>query len=155
MGFLPFSAHGFKCSIRFCMEEIPFHPPHPNPPSTALRTGLPAGEGTEWLFLRGLVRESAHWDDFPERFAAGIPGVRVVTLDLPGNGRHWRLDSPLSIPGMMEFARREAMSASSPVSPPAPPPRFILELFPMLILINSKNYKICDTEHECHFGTFE
>jgi CIC family chloride channel protein len=30
-----------------------------------------------------------------------------------------------------------------------------LELFPMLILINSKNYKLCDTEHECHFGTFE
>jgi sterol desaturase/sphingolipid hydroxylase (fatty acid hydroxylase superfamily) len=31
----------------------------------------------------------------------------------------------------------------------------LLELFPMLILINSKNYNLCDTEHECHFGTFE
>jgi hypothetical protein len=30
-----------------------------------------------------------------------------------------------------------------------------IELFPMLILINSKNYNLCDTEHECHFGTFE
>ncbi|MGZ8246306.1 alpha/beta fold hydrolase [Methylomagnum sp.] len=110
--------------------------PHPNP--------LPVGEGasgrfhgsatyraeleapSEWLFLRGLVRESAHWDDFPERFAVGIPGARVVTLDLPGNGRHWRLNSPPSIPAMLEFARREAMPAVFPASPSSPPPRFLL-----------------------------
>lgn len=61
----------------------------------------------EWVFIRGLVRESAHWDEFPQMFAGAVPGARVRTVDLPGNGRHWRLDSPLSIREMMEFARAE------------------------------------------------
>lgn len=85
---------------------------------------------SEWLFLRGLVRESAHWDDFPERFAAALPGARVSLLDLPGNGRHWRMDSPTAIPDMMEFARREAMPARFPASssPASPPPRYLLAI---------------------------
>jgi alpha-beta hydrolase superfamily lysophospholipase len=61
----------------------------------------------EWVFIRGLVRESAHWDGFPQMFARAVPGACVRTVDLPGNGRHWRLDSPLSIREMMEFARAE------------------------------------------------
>ncbi|AAU90518.1 alpha/beta fold hydrolase [Methylococcus capsulatus] len=61
----------------------------------------------EWVFIRGLVRESAHWDGFPQVFSGAVPGARVRTVDLPGNGRHWRLDSPLSIRETMEFARAE------------------------------------------------
>jgi pimeloyl-ACP methyl ester carboxylesterase len=63
---------------------------------------------SEWVFIRGLVRESAHWDDFPQTFSRAVPGARVRAIDLPGNGRHWRIDSPLSIPEMMEFARAES-----------------------------------------------
>lgn len=60
-----------------------------------------------WVFIRGLVRESAHWDDFPERFVSGIPGATVDLIDLPGNGRHCRMPSPLSLNAAMEFAREE------------------------------------------------
>ncbi len=62
-----------------------------------------------WVFLRGLVRESAHWDDFPERFAAGMANARVHLVDLPGNGRHWRQPSPLSLCEAMEAVRSEAL----------------------------------------------
>lgn len=63
-----------------------------------------------WVFLRGLVRESAHWDDFPERFAERMAGIRAHLVDLPGNGNHWQLDSPLSVAEMAEFARTEALA---------------------------------------------
>ena len=64
-----------------------------------------------WVFLRGLVRENAHWDDFPDIFRAAIPGARVHLIDLPGNGRHWRLPSPLSLRETMEAVRAEALAA--------------------------------------------
>ncbi len=66
---------------------------------------------TNWVFLRGLVRESAHWDDFPDIFRAAIPGARVHLIDLPGNGQHWRLPSPLSLRETMEAVRAEALAA--------------------------------------------
>ncbi|QXP85962.1 alpha/beta fold hydrolase [Methylococcus sp. Mc7] len=75
----------------------------------------------EWVFLRGLVRESAHWDGFPQTFARAVPGARVRTVDLPGNGRHWRLDSPLSIRETMEFARAELGTSAGM-------PRYLLAL---------------------------
>ena len=82
------------------------------------RLGLQKGEGdpvnislTNWVFLRGLVRESAHWDDFPDIFRAAIPSARVHLIDLPGNGRHWRLPSPLSLRETMEAVRSEALAA--------------------------------------------
>jgi len=62
-----------------------------------------------WVFLRGLVREAAHWDDFPAEFARAVPGARVWRVDLPGNGQHWRQPSPLSLAAMMEAARGEAL----------------------------------------------
>lgn len=71
-----------------------------------------------WVFLRGLVRESAHWDDFPERFAQAMPGARVHLVDLPGNGRYWRQPSPLSLRLMMEAARRDALEMIGPVGQP-------------------------------------
>ncbi|MDD2767763.1 MAG: alpha/beta hydrolase [Methylococcus sp.] len=62
---------------------------------------------SEWVFIRGLVRESAHWDEFPEAFTCAVPGARVRLVDLPGNGRHWQRASPLSIREMMEAVRAE------------------------------------------------
>ncbi len=62
------------------------------------------------FFLRGLVREAGHWHGFLERFAAAFPGVEAVALDIPGNGVHFREASPLSVPGMAEFMRREFLS---------------------------------------------
>ena len=74
-----------------------------------------------WIFLRGLVRESAHWDGFPEGFSEGIRNGGVFLADLPGNGRHWRLPSPDSITELMEFARREALAAEAGASTPTRP----------------------------------
>jgi len=65
--------------------------------------------GTDWVFLRGLIRESAHWDDFPARFAQVLPGARVHLVDLPGSGRHWRQPSPLNMAAITAAARREAL----------------------------------------------
>ncbi len=65
---------------------------------------------SHWVFLRGLVRESAHWDDFPERFAAAIPFAQAHCIDLPGNGRHWRQPSPLAVRETMETVRSEALA---------------------------------------------
>jgi len=62
-----------------------------------------------WVFLRGLVRESAHWNDFPEQFSAAVPGSQVLTIDLPGNGRRHLEASPLSLSGYLESVRREAL----------------------------------------------
>lgn len=69
-----------------------------------------------WIFLRGLVREAAHWDDFPERLAAALPKSRPYCLDLPGNGKHWKTDSPTSIRAMAESVRAEwaAMGIAGP-----------------------------------------
>lgn len=75
----------------------------------------------EWVFIRGLVRESAHWDEFPQMFARAVPNACVRTIDLPGNGRHWRLDSPLSIRETMEFARAELGTSAGM-------PRYLLAL---------------------------
>ena len=71
--------------------------------------GIPVADRT-WVFLRGLARESAHWDGFPDYYAQAIHGARVCPVDLPGNGQHWRLPSPLSVRETMETVRQEALA---------------------------------------------
>ena len=66
-----------------------------------------------WIFLRGLVRESAHWEDFPVRFAERIPNSGVLLADLPGNGKHWREQSPTDMRAMLEFVRRDTLITQS------------------------------------------
>lgn len=60
---------------------------------------------SRWVFLRGLMRESRHWGDFPELFTRNVPGAEVLLLDLPGSGRLHRLRSPARITGMVECYR--------------------------------------------------
>lgn len=71
---------------------------------------------SRWVLLRGLVRESAHWDDFPQRFAAGVPGAQCYSVDFPGTGVHWQTLSPFSVAGIMEAARAEALACSQALS---------------------------------------
>ena len=69
-----------------------------------------------WVLLRGLTREARHWGPLPQQLAR-IPQVaetaadgstsQVVALDLPGNGEFYRQASPLSVRGMVDFARRQ------------------------------------------------
>lgn len=60
-----------------------------------------------WVFLRGLVREHRHWEDFPSRFRQAFPDAIVVLLDLPGNGDLSDRTSPTSISGMVASVRRQ------------------------------------------------
>ncbi|SFV11977.1 alpha/beta fold hydrolase [Pseudoduganella namucuonensis] len=62
---------------------------------------------SDWVLLRGLVREQRHWEAFPDQFRAALPDARVITLDLPGNGTNFRRDSPASVAGMVEACRDE------------------------------------------------
>lgn len=58
-----------------------------------------------WLLLRGLARESRHWEGFVEIFRASNPGDEIRTLDLAGNGARNNESSPPSIHEMVEDYR--------------------------------------------------
>ncbi len=63
-------------------------------------------ETNNWIFLRGLVRESAHWGEFPADFEKRF-NARVFSIDLPGNGNQFAQDTPLSLKKLVEFVRAE------------------------------------------------
>ncbi|WP_297892126.1 alpha/beta hydrolase [Shewanella sp.] len=50
---------------------------------------------TTWVLLRGLMRDQRHWHGFDQRLRQ--KGLRVLTPDLPGNGRLTHITSPLNI----------------------------------------------------------
>ena len=60
-----------------------------------------------WVLLRGLMRETRHWGEFPAVLRARLPAAEVVALDLPGNGRLYRSASPTRIEEMVECDRRQ------------------------------------------------
>lgn len=61
---------------------------------------------TTWILLRGLMRESRHWGDFPLLLQDALAAT-VVTLDLPGNGRLHTQTSDYRVEGMVSHARTE------------------------------------------------
>ncbi len=69
-----------------------------------------------WVLLRGLINETRHWGEFPQLLRAQFPGDEVVSLDLPGNGRLFRSDSPLRIEQMAEHCRGELLKRG--IAPP-------------------------------------
>lgn len=64
-----------------------------------------------WFFVRGLVRESGHWHDFPTKFAKAFPKKRVHLLDLLGNGVHCQEASPLTVGGLAKGIRADYLRA--------------------------------------------
>ncbi len=65
-----------------------------------------AAQGT-WLLLRGLTREAAHWGGFVAQLQQALPQARILTLDLPGNGRLNALRSPTDVAAMVAWCRAE------------------------------------------------
>jgi pimeloyl-ACP methyl ester carboxylesterase len=65
---------------------------------------------TTWVLLRGLMRETRHWGEFPAALRAQFPAAEVMTLDLPGNGKLYRSDSPCRIEEMVECDRSQLSS---------------------------------------------
>ncbi|QYG07991.1 alpha/beta fold hydrolase [Janthinobacterium sp. PAMC25594] len=69
-----------------------------------------------WILLRGLMREQRHWGEFPASLARALPGARIITPDLPGNGERHAMDSPTRVAEMVEFCRQD-LSARG-IAPP-------------------------------------
>jgi len=69
-----------------------------------------------WVLLRGLTREARHWGDFPALLAKALPGGRVVTADLPGNGRRHRERSPTTVEAMADFFEAQRLGLEAPVN---------------------------------------
>jgi pimeloyl-ACP methyl ester carboxylesterase len=62
-----------------------------------------------FILLRGLTRESAHWGDFVPQMEAAFPDAKLTQLDLPGTGPYFREASPNSVKGILENVRRQAL----------------------------------------------
>ncbi len=67
--------------------------------------------GRNWILLRGLSRESAHWGDFVPLLQATFPDARITALDLPGTGRYYREVSPDTISQITHKVRAQAQQA--------------------------------------------
>lgn len=64
---------------------------------------------SDFILLRGLTRESAHWGDFVPELQAAFPDSAINLLDLPGTGNRCREKSPASIAGIASSVREEAL----------------------------------------------
>jgi pimeloyl-ACP methyl ester carboxylesterase len=62
---------------------------------------------TTWVLLRGLMRESRHWGEFPLLFQNGTGAQNIVTLDFPGNGSLHAQVSASDVAGMAEHCRMQ------------------------------------------------
>lgn len=62
-----------------------------------------------WVLLRGLMRDSRHWQHFPDTLRAAIPDARLCLLDLPGNGLRNAEQSPATVPAMAGWVRTELL----------------------------------------------
>jgi pimeloyl-ACP methyl ester carboxylesterase len=62
---------------------------------------------TTWVMLRGLMRETRHWGEFPALFQNTLGAQHVVTLDFPGNGRLHAQSSATSVVEMANDIRTQ------------------------------------------------
>ena len=72
-----------------------------------------------WLLLRGLIRESRHWLDFPEYFAANVKSpdgadTAVISCDLPGFGTENDGVVPATVPEFVDDMRARLKSQLEP-----------------------------------------
>lgn len=65
--------------------------------------------GQNWLLLRGLARESAHWGAFVPLLKSAFPDAQVTLLDLPGTGCFHRETSPNTIKAITDRVRDHAL----------------------------------------------
>jgi pimeloyl-ACP methyl ester carboxylesterase len=75
-----------------------------------------------WILLRGLTRESRHWGEFPEHLKLECGAAKVLSIDLPGNGRLYGWDSPLRVADMAQSCRRQLLERG------VAPPYFVLAM---------------------------
>jgi pimeloyl-[acyl-carrier protein] methyl ester esterase len=70
---------------------------------------MPEQAAKNFILLRGLTRESAHWGEFVPQLQTAFPNATLSLLDLPGAGPFFREASPHTISGMLEKVRAQAI----------------------------------------------
>lgn len=70
----------------------------------------------DWILLRGLTREQAHWGSFPKQLQQAFPEHRFHAVDLPGTGVHYREPSPGSIAAIREKVQQQVSHIPKPYS---------------------------------------
>ncbi len=65
--------------------------------------------GQNWILLRGLARESAHWGAFVPLLQSTFPDAQITLLDLPGTGCFHLETSPSTIKAITDEVRRHAL----------------------------------------------
>lgn len=71
-----------------------------------------------WLLLRGLGRQSAHWGEFIPQLQRAFPQAQINTLDLPGSGRLCQQVSPNRIDAIVDIVRQHALQQGMLERPP-------------------------------------
>lgn len=59
------------------------------------------------ILLRGLVRESRHWGDFPAKLSKALNDIDVLTPEIQGVGKYIEKESPDNLIDMIEFMREQ------------------------------------------------
>jgi pimeloyl-ACP methyl ester carboxylesterase len=75
-----------------------------------------------WILLRGLTRECRHWGEFPQVLRSTIADAKIITLDLPGNGRLNKMESPARVEQMADYCHAEMLARG------LRPPYFLLAM---------------------------
>jgi pimeloyl-ACP methyl ester carboxylesterase len=70
---------------------------------------MPEQTAQNFILLRGLTRESAHWGDFVPLLQTAFPNAKLSLPDLPGAGPFFREASPRTIRGILEKVRAQAI----------------------------------------------
>ncbi|SEM80434.1 alpha/beta fold hydrolase [Nitrosomonas marina] len=59
----------------------------------------------QFVLIRGLLRDARHWGEFKHVLQRRFPRARILTPDIPGNGKLNHLTSPKTIADMTEALR--------------------------------------------------
>lgn len=59
------------------------------------------------ILLRGLVRESRHWGDFPQKLQEALPKYKIHTPEIQGIGKYHKTISPENLQDMIKFMREQ------------------------------------------------
>ncbi|OIQ18894.1 MAG: hypothetical protein BM556_06325 [Bacteriovorax sp. MedPE-SWde] len=63
-----------------------------------------------FILIRGLARESGHWDLFPKTLQSRFPEANIHFIDLPGSGKYHNTDYPLSEKRLINFVHDKILT---------------------------------------------
>ncbi len=66
------------------------------------------------IALRGLIRGKRHWGQYIEAIESDLPGVKILTYDIPGNGTRYQEKSPTTIDQYVDDLRAQMIKDITP-----------------------------------------